>query len=296
MSAPIDPPRLPPPLASTAHKGEAGRVLAIVGSETMPGAAMLVARACQRAGAGLVTVGCVDAAGLHLVPIAAPEAVLLDLSEVFEREGRRRLSAAPVFDAREPQAVLIGPGLGDDGRTRLVLHEALATVRVPLLLDADALNALDGEPERVAGRSGAVCVLTPHPGEARRLLGRPVGGGEGEREAAALELARRANAIVCLKGRGTVVAEPDGSTWVCGTGNEGMATAGAGDVLAGILAAFLARSGDGGKYGAAEAARAAVHAHGWAGDRAAERVGRRALIASDLIEALPGVLGELEGR
>lgn len=287
-------PRLPPPLPRTAHKGDAGRVLAIVGSETMPGAALLVARACQRAGAGLVAIGCVDAAGLGLVPIAAPEAVLVDLSEVWEREGRRRLRGDTVFDARDPHAVLVGPGLGDDGRTRLVLGEALAAVRVPLVLDADALNALDGEPERVAERAGADCVLTPHPGEAGRLLGRSIGAGAGERAAAALELARRANAIVCLKGHATVVAEPGGTTWANDSGNEGMATAGAGDVLAGILAAFLARCGRGDDYAPLEAARAAVHVHGRAGDRAAGRVGRRALIASDLIEALPGALQERE--
>lgn len=287
-------PHLPPPLPGTAHKGDAGRVLAVTGSETMPGAAMLVARACQRAGAGLVAIGCVDAAVLQLVPVAAPEAVLVDLSEVWEREGRRRLRGGTVFDARDPHAVLVGPGLGDDGRTRLVLGEALEAVRVPLVLDADALNALDGEPERVAARAGVDCVLTPHPGEAGRLLGRSIGAGESERAAAAVELARRANAIVCLKGHGTVVAGPDGVTWRNPSGNEGLATAGAGDVLAGILAAFLARCGRGTAYSVREATRAAVYVHGRAGDRAAERVGRRALIASDLIEALPGALEERE--
>jgi hydroxyethylthiazole kinase-like uncharacterized protein yjeF len=201
-------PRPPPRLAADAHKGDAGRVLCVAGSETMPGAALLCARAAQRAGAGLVAVGCLDAALLALVPAAAPEAVLVDLTESFERGGRVRPGAAERLLARAPHAVLLGPGLGDDARTRAVLSLALASFEVPLVLDADALNALDGEPERLRACARARSVLTPHPGEAARLLGREVPRDAEGRARAARELAERAGALVCLKGRGTVVAEP----------------------------------------------------------------------------------------
>jgi len=279
-------PALPPRLAPDAHKGDAGRVLCVAGSAAMPGAALLAARAAQRAGAGLVAVGCLDAALLLLVPAAAPEAVLVDLTESFELRGNVRSSARERLFARAPHAVLVGPGLGDDARTRAVLALVLEACTVPLVLDADALNALDGEPERLRAARAPV-VITPHPGEAARLLGREVAGDAAGRRAAALELARRSGAVVCLKGRGTVVAGGE-SALVNATGNAGMATAGAGDVLSGILVAYLALVRGASTWTPFAAAASAVHVHGLAGDLAAERVGERALIASDLVEELAG--------
>lgn len=290
------PPRPPPRLARTAHKGDAGRVLCLAGSATMPGAAILCARAAQRAGAGLVAVGCLDALLATVLPPAAPEAVLLDLCEAFELGGRVRPGAAERLAARAPHAVLVGPGLGDDARTRALLALVLATFEVPLVLDADALNALEGEPERLRA-ARAPLVLTPHPGEAARLLGRALPMDDAGRAAAARELAARSGASVCLKGHGTVVAEPGGATWRNPSGNPGMATAGAGDVLAGILVAYLAlvRAGADPAWTPAAAARAAVYVHGLAGDLAAEARGERALIASDLVEALPAAQRRFEG-
>ena len=281
-------PRPPPRLAADAHKGDAGRVLCVAGSETMPGAALLAARAAQRAGAGLVAVGCLDATLLGLVPAAAPEAVLVDLTEAFERGGRVRPGADERLRARAPHAVLLGPGLGDDARTRSVLALALATFAVPMALDADALNALDGEPERLRA-ARAPLVLTPHPGEAARLLGLEVPRDPDGRLAAARELAARAGALVCLKGRGTVVAEPGGACWVNPSGNPGMATAGAGDVLAGILVAYLASCSTLASSGWTpfDAAARAVHVHGRAGDLARAERGTRGLVAGDLVEFLP---------
>jgi len=264
-------PEPPGPLPRAAHKGDAGRVLCLAGSRTMPGAALLVARAAQRAGAGLVIVGCLDRELMALVPLAAPEAVLLDLSASF---------AAQRLAEREPHALLAGPGLRDVERTRAVVEQVLeACPGIPRILDADALNALRGEPERLRSSAGPV-VITPHPGEAGRLLGRSIPpDGEG-RERAAHELQRRSGAVVVLKGAGTVVCDGD-RTYVNTTGNPGLATAGSGDVLAGILVAYLAR------LGPHEAATAAVHVHGRAGDLAAERLGEAAVVASDLIAELP---------
>ena len=184
------------------------------------------------------------------------------------------------LSARDPHALLIGPGIGDDERARDIVGRFLeACPGVPRVLDADALNALRGEPEVLASAAGPV-VITPHPGEAGRLLGRPVPSDSDGRAAAARELQRRSGAVVVLKGAATVVYDGERS-YVNDTGNPGLATAGSGDVLAGILVAYLAR------LAPFEAACAAVRIHGLAGDLAAERLGEAALVASDLIAELP---------
>lgn len=278
-----------PELADDAHKGDAGRVLCVVGSETMPGAAVLVARAAQRAGAGLVGIGCLDPNLLAVVPAAAPEAVLVDMRSAFRIDGSSTERASDLMGARDPHARLVGPGIGNDARAREVVRLALATPGgVPLALDADGLNALDGKPERLREHAAPV-VITPHAGEAMRLARRTVPHEEKGRVAFAFELAQRSGAIVCLKGRGTVVCDGE-RAYVNRTGNSGMATAGAGDVLAGILVAYLAActtSGAGGGWRPFDAAALAVHVHGLAGDLAAAALGRRAVVASDLIERLP---------
>lgn len=298
-----------PRLADDAHKGDAGRVLCVVGSETMPGAAILVARAAARAGAGLVAIGCLDDHPFHAVPIAAPEAVLIDLRRIFATTGPDggeldprdvERDAALALAERVPHARLAGPGLGEGERTRRVVELLLAAPgSVPLLLDADALNVLGPDPERLAACEGAV-VITPHPGEAARLLGRAIPAEEAGRVEGALELARRGNCVVCLKGRGTVIADGEHAL-VNRSGNCGMATGGSGDVLAGILVAYLAQvgraqRGRGAPFTPFDAAALAVHLHGLAGDLAAARFGRRAVIASDLVEHLGDVQAAFDER
>ena len=278
-----------PPLPHDAHKGSAGRVVCYAGSRTMPGAAILAVRAAQRAGAGLVVAGLLDPELLGVVPIAAPEAVLADQSTVFARESAHPTEhqAGPqLVDEllpRDPHALLCGPGLGDDARTRRVVASLCGQARVPLVLDADGLNALDGQPERLADRAGEDLVLTPHPGEARRLLGREIPADAAGRAEAAHELAERARAVVCLKGSGTLVCDGRRS-WTNPSGNPGLATAGSGDVLAGMLVAYLARGR--GALDAYDCARWAVFVHGLAGDLAAVEHGPRALVASDLLTTL----------
>jgi NAD(P)H-hydrate epimerase len=276
-----------PKLAPDAHKGDAGRVLGICGSARMPGAAILVARAAQRAGCGLYTAGCVDAALMSIIPAGAPEAVLADLTS---------LSDVPdAFAGGSHHCAVIGPGLGQTGRTRKTVEAALASDVALLALDADALNVLEGEPERLKARR-APLVITPHPGEARRLLGEEVPRDDPGRVASARELAALTGAIVCLKGKGTVVT--DGArVYVNDTGNPGMATGGAGDVLCGILGAYLAlcATGNHPHWTPFDAACAAVRAHGLAGDLAAAHLGQRALIASDLIQWLAAAQRRLEG-
>ena len=269
----------PPELPEDAHKGDAGRVLVACGSANMPGAALLVARAAQRAGAGLVTVLATSEAVAQALPIAAPEAVLLRVASV----------ANVPFEVSQRgfHSIVAGCGLGQGEDAQQLVQALLGRApAIPLVLDADALNVLGVVPEKLKGRAGAT-VITPHPGETARLLGREVPRDAAGREAAARELAERSGAITCLKGRGMVVTNGR-LVYVNDTGNAGMATAGSGDVLAGIVAAYAALCATGAfpQWTPFDAACAAVRAHGLAGDFAAAHLGKRALIAADLIQWL----------
>jgi NAD(P)H-hydrate epimerase len=250
----------------------------------MPGAAILAARAAQRAGAGLVAVAALAENLLAALPVAAPEAVLIDAVGLPARGARGFVRA---LASRGDHAWLAGPGLGRGARTRALLRELLEQTRVPLVLDADALNELGTRLELVR-RAQAPVVLTPHPGEAERLLGRPIASDARARRAAASEISERSGAICCLKGAGTVVAQGQ-QVYVNATGNAGMATAGAGDVLAGILVAYLAACSTFAdeNWTPFEAAASAVLVHGLAGDLARRVRGTRGLVAGDLIEFLP---------
>lgn len=251
----------------------------------MPGAAVLVARAAQRAGAGLVTVACLAENMRTIIPCSAPEAVLLDLAGFGESGG---VALADALRGRSDHVRVVGPGLGAGERTRTLVARLLADgFEGAWVVDADALNSIGPDLALLRGRRGAM-VLTPHPGEAARLLGWDVPREEPGRIAAAREISRRARAICCLKGHRTVVADGE-RVYVNHTGNPGMATAGAGDVLAGVLSAYLAacETGIDPSWTAFDAAASAVRVHGLAGDLAAASLGQRGVIASDLIERLP---------
>ncbi|MBL8755040.1 MAG: NAD(P)H-hydrate dehydratase [Planctomycetes bacterium] len=249
-----------------AHKGTFGTVLVVAGSRGMLGAAVLCATAALRGGAGLVRV-MVPAALQPFVGVAVPCATSLPRSPAALR--------AALANA---DAVVVGPGLGTAAATRAAVRAVLRHADVPVVLDADALNVLS--PLRGPLRSRAPLVITPHPGEAARLLGCDAATVQRDRAAAAAALCARSGAVVVLKGAGTRVA--DGvREFVNATGNPGMATGGSGDVLAGLLAALLAQG-----MAPFDAARLAVHVHGRAGDRVARRLGERGLLASDLPAAI----------
>jgi hydroxyethylthiazole kinase-like uncharacterized protein yjeF len=254
-------PRLPTRRAA-AHKGDFGTVLVVAGSTTMLGAAVLCASAALRGGAGLVRVA-LPPALLPLLPLAVPAA-----TTVPRRRGELRAAAAAA------SALVIGPGLGATRTTAALVRALLAAARVPIVLDADALNVL--APLRRPLRASAPLVLTPHPGEAARLLGTTSAAVQADRGAALQELCRRSGAVVVLKGAGTLVG--DGRRrFENRTGNPGLATGGSGDVLAGLLAALLAQG-----MAPFAAACLAVHVHGRAGDRVARRLSQPGLGAVDL--------------
>lgn len=286
-------PLAPPPLGKSAHKGDAGRVLCLAGCETMPGAAILVLRAAQRAGAGLVTLAVFDKAAITAAAISVPEAVYIDLSRSRDLVAGR-LPAQ--LSGRADDVRIAGPGLGRGGRTdelirRLVSDESFTG---PLVLDADGLNVIHDTPEVLAAFPGPM-VVTPHPGEAARLLGlSAIPSNEEGRIECARSIARASTGICVLKGYHTIVTDGD-RVYVNPTGNPGMATAGSGDVLTGILGSYLAscvkEEVEG--WDVFEAVRSAVWVHGRAGDLAAEHYGCRAVVASSIVDFLCSAQREL---
>jgi len=268
----------PPARPTGAHKGTAGLVLVVAGSRGMAGAAALAGNGALRAGAGLVRVATADAA-LDTVAGLAPcctTAPLPDDGACVTGEA----AGAIVRLADGQDALAMGPGLGQTDGVARTVRDVLGQVAVPVVLDADGLNVLGEAARRVLAGSRAPAVLTPHPGEAARLLGASVPEVQADREAAAAALAEMAETAV-LKGSGTVVT--DGSRlYVNETGNPGMATAGAGDVLTGVLTALVAAGME-----PFDAAVLAVWAHGRAGDLAAERLGMLGLTAWDILGCVP---------
>ncbi|MBY0227796.1 MAG: NAD(P)H-hydrate dehydratase [Gemmataceae bacterium] len=249
-----------PPRPEDAHKGTFGTVLVVAGGPGMSGAAALCGMAALRGGAGLVRLAVPDAV-LPLVAAHSPCYMASPLS------AWRELAA-------QASAIVAGPGLGQSEEVRRLVRDLCATGETPLLLDADALNVLGD-----SAWGSRPAVVTPHPGEFKRLLGRELA----DREEDAAQFASERRCVVLLKGAGTVVT--DGARlYVNGTGNPGMATGGTGDVLAGLIGALLAQG-----MPAFEAAVLGAHLHGLAGDIAAEHLGHR-LIATDLLGSLPAAM------
>ncbi|HKL78491.1 MAG TPA: NAD(P)H-hydrate dehydratase, partial [Gammaproteobacteria bacterium] len=262
-----------PPRSGNSHKGDFGRVAVVGGAEGMGGAAAMAGWGALRSGAGWV-VCCVTAAAVPAVAAFRPE-LLTTTWEQMENGG----------DLPAADAWAVGPGLGRAQVATDWLHTVLNQPR-PVVVDADGLNGLAASPAlvEVLGRREAATVLTPHPGEAARLLGTTPDAVQADRFAAAREVAVRYAAVCCLKGAGTVVAAPDGAYAVNPTGNPGMSMAGQGDVLTGILAAQLAQG-----VPAVAAAERAVWAHGTAADRLAASRGPFGFTATECADALPGV-------
>jgi NAD(P)H-hydrate epimerase len=267
-----------PPRRPASHKGDFGHVLVIAGSLGKTGAAVLAGTGALRAGAGLVTVA-TPAAVLPLVAAARPELMTEPLPAPAETLGPEAVPRALEL-AEGRDAVVLGPGLGQSREVREFVAEFVARCGKPLVLDADALNALAAAALASLPRAPAT-LLTPHPGEMARLLGTTTREVQSDRAASAWRLAAATGAVVVLKGQRSIVAEPSGRAAVNPTGNPGMASGGTGDVLSGIAGALLARHRD-----AWLAACAAAYVHGRAGDLAARERGQEALVAGDLLEAL----------
>jgi ADP-dependent NAD(P)H-hydrate dehydratase / NAD(P)H-hydrate epimerase len=272
------------PRRAAGNKGDYGHALVVAGSVGKSGAAVLSSWAALRAGAGLVTVATPEPA-LPIIAAHTPEIMTEPLAATTAGTVSARCLDGGLFASllKGKRALAIGPGLSTNADTQEFVRMVLSNRSVPIILDADGLNAFAGRASELKHADGMLCV-TPHPGEMARLLGCAVKDVQSRRVEIALQAAENWNAIVILKGSGTVIAAPGGNGFINSTGNPGMATGGTGDVLTGVLAGLTAQ------YGTADWQRLlalGVYLHGLAADIAYAESGDAPLMASDLIHAIP---------
>ena len=250
-----------------AHKGCFGHALLYAGSYGMAGAAVLSAKACMRSGVGLLTV-CTPPANNDILQISVPEAMVVHTDDMYAESDFSRYSA-----------IGAGPGLGKGDSQTALLDKILKSASCPTVLDADALNILS-QNSYLLEYVPAGSVITPHPGELARLMGKTTDWTQ--MTGRAIEFARQTGITVVVKGAPTVTVTPQGTAYINTTGNAGMATGGSGDVLTGITLALLAQG-----YSALDSALTAVYIHGLAGDIAAAQLSQTAMTSADIISCLP---------
>lgn len=262
------------------HKGVFGHLFIVAGSRGFTGAAIMAAQAAGRSGVGLVTLG---------VPASLGDCVAAQLLEAMTRllpctesEALAREALFPAIEfSVDKQAVVLGPGLSQGSETRDFVLDFIRQCPVPLVIDADGLNALSTNLQ-VLREAASPCILTPHPGEMARLTGIATAEIQSDREGIARDFAHEWQCTVVLKGARTVIAHPEGMVHVNPTGNAGLAKGGTGDVLAGLMGGLLAQGME--PY---DAAVLAVYAHGLAADVAVRRMTQWAMTPTDVIAALP---------
>ena len=272
-------------------KKDFGHIFILAGSRGMTGAAILAAKAALRSGAGLVTLGIPES----LVPVVSShvvEVMSLPLAETSEGTLSNAAFGKVKEFLRKSDVLLVGPGLSRNTQTQRLIRKAILESRIQTAIDADGINAWAGFLDKF--KVGISClpldkndlrIITPHPGEMARLLEIKTKDIQNKRREIARSFAKEYNLIVALKGHHTIVAAPDGSTYINKTGNSGMSTAGSGDVLVGIISALLAQG-----LGSFDAAKFGVYIHGLAGDLAAKEKTQLGLIASDIIDYIPNVI------
>jgi ADP-dependent NAD(P)H-hydrate dehydratase / NAD(P)H-hydrate epimerase len=276
------------PRAADVHKGDFGRITIVAGSRGKTGAAILAAQGALKSGAGLVTVASPRSV-LPVIAAFAPDYMTEALEETAD--GTVHFAAAEQVLAVEADVIVVGPGLGRGEGVSTFVRELLENGETPLVLDADALNAFSDEPAALVGREGRDIIITPHPGEMARLVGCTIDDVQANRVGIARDFATAHRLYVVLKGYRTIIASPDGKIFVNPTGSPGMATGGTGDVLAGMLGAWLGQLLD-----AEAACRLGVYLHGAAGELAEADHGEVAMSASDLVQHISDAVLELSAR
>ena len=276
-----------PRRAPDSHKGDFGKLFVLAGSEGYTGAAAMTAEAGLRSGTGLVVLGCPS--GLNdIFEQKLTEVITRPLPQVRKR---RCLALRGLGEVREmikwADAVAVGPGIGTYHETRDLIFRLISRLDIPVAFDADALNILGKNMDYLKGHP-APLVISPHPGEMSRLTGKTIEQIQKNRIDIALEFADEFNLVCILKGAPSVIAAPSGLAWINPTGNEGMATAGSGDVLTGLIGGFLAQG-----LIDIDAAVLGCYVHGKAGDLAMENLGSRGMIAGDILQMVPVALREL---
>jgi len=277
-----------PPRDPNSHKGTFGKGLVLGGSEGMTGAAVMCADAALRSGAGLVTIG----TPCGVLPIIA-EKTTCPTTRGFPQTDAKSFAAHALLDVLpllpDYTAAALGPGIGRHPSTEWFVLNLIPRLEIPTVIDADGLNNLSTD-VAVLARKKAPIVLTPHPAEMGRLAGIPTADVQRDRQCVAESFARKHGVVVVLKGNRTVVTD-GGSSYINGTGNPGMATGGAGDVLTGVILALLCQGLD-----AFHAAQLGVYLHGLAGDLAAADKGQISMIATDILDALPAAFRQYQGK
>ena len=279
---------LVPPRALDAHKGEFGRVTVIAGSRGKTGAAHLAAMGALKSGAGLVTVA-TPASCLPVIASLSPDIMTEPLPE--SSEATVTLAGIDSVLELRHDVIACGPGLGRGPAVTEFVRALIDRSTVPLVLDADAITMLADDPAALAGSEERVVIITPHPGEMAQLIGSSIDQVQASRIEVAGEFATTHRVYVVLKGHRTIIATPEGHVFINPTGNAGMATGGTGDVLTGMIAAWLAQLLD-----AEVACRLAVFLHGAAGDLGEEDEGQVAMTATDVLAHLGHALNQLTGR
>jgi hydroxyethylthiazole kinase-like uncharacterized protein yjeF len=286
---------LVPARPANSHKGDYGRVLIVAGSRGRTGAALMAAKACLRAGAGLVTMG-VPETLTGVFQSRATEEMILPLPD--KGDGSLSFEAAKEilsFICGGADVLAIGPGIGISVDTTRIMRELILNSTAPMVIDADGINSIKGD-AGILRKAKSPLILTPHAKEMARLMKRDGQDGsadtaaiEADRVALSLSYSKKTGIYLVLKGAPTVIAEPGGKVFINTTGNPGMATAGTGDVLTGIVAAFLGQ-----ELNPLDASVLGTYLHGLAGDIAASEMGMHSTIATDIIERLPGAFAALK--
>ncbi|MFH1622594.1 MAG: NAD(P)H-hydrate dehydratase [Candidatus Omnitrophota bacterium] len=291
--------RLPPQLSKRnkdTHKSDFGHIFMLAGSLGMSGAAILSAKAALRSGAGLVTVG-IPKSLASTIPIYCPEIMTLPLPETNEGTLSNVAFTKIKNFLEKANVLLIGPGLSRNSQTQMLIRRTILDSRIQTVVDADGINAWIGFMDKF--KVGISClpvsksnlrIITPHPGEMARILDIRAENVQGHRREIAKKFAEEYNLIVILKGYRTIVAAPFSSLYVNKTGNSGMSTAGCGDVLVGMISAFLAQG-----LTSFEAAKLGVYMHGLAGDLAEKEKTQMGLVASDIIDQIPEAIKKSGG-
>jgi NAD(P)H-hydrate epimerase len=275
-----------PSRAADAHKGTFGHVLVVAGSQGKTGAAALAARGASRGGAGLVTIAC--PAGLNdILEVKCTEAMTAPVADTPDRALAAAAEDSVLALAADRDVVAMGAGVGRSHETGSLMRALAKRLERPLVIDADGLFAMSEAPAALAGREAAT-ILTPHPGEAANLLGCSAAEVNRDRVKAARSLAETTGAVVLLKGAATIAASPEGRIIVNPTGGPALAAGGSGDVLLGLVAAYLGQG-----LPALEAAALAAWVHGAAADRLGSEVGAAGVMASDVADRVPAVVAEL---
>ena len=275
-------PKRPP----DSHKGDFGHVFVIAGSSGYTGAAYLTSQAAVRSGSGLVTLAIPESL-YDIMATKLTEVMVRPMPETNSRSLSLRAEEELLRFSEKCNAFAIGPGLSQDKETASLIRNLVAELDQPIVLDADGINAFSGFAAQLK-KVKKTLILTPHPGELSKLTGKSVEEIQKNRKDIALTLAREYNIVLVLKGHDTVVAGPDGKVYINVTGNPGMASGGMGDLLTGIIAAFVAQGVDN-----FNAAVLGAYFHGLAGDMALKDKGPLGLIATDLLDKLPEALKAL---